>query len=134
MVFKNLVISVFEMHSVHPGPGSSEEALESAQYPVWQQCGKPLGRPAFRLLHGVFHHGGAGLLQHRRPIRTHERQGLPRHRHLHVKVRQPLCLIAPSPILQPCINCIVLSLLANMMSEDFYCMSVTQYHCTVSTI
>lgn len=93
--FKNLGISVFKMWSLRPGPGSSEEALESAQYPVRQQCGKPLGCPAFRLLHGVLHHRGAGLLQHRRPIRTHERQGLPRHRHLHVKVRQPLRLIAP---------------------------------------
>lgn len=118
---------MFQMHS---GPGSSEEALESAQYPVRQQRGKPFGRPAFSLLHSVLHHRGAGLLQHWRSLRTHERQRFPRHRLLHVKVRQPLRLTAKPPRSSRWYIASCWSLLAEVMSEDFYCMSVTWYYCT----
>lgn len=74
------------------GPSGSEEALEPVSYPVWQQRRKPLRCPAFSLLHSFLHHRGTGLLQHRQPHRTHERQGLPRRRRLYLKVRQPLRL------------------------------------------
>lgn len=79
------------------GPSGSEAALEPVSYPVWQQRRKPLGCPAFSLLHGFLHHRGAGLLQHRQPHRTHERQRLPRRRRLHLKVGQPLRLTATPP-------------------------------------
>lgn len=80
------------------GPSGSEEALEPVSDPVWQQRGKPVGCAAFSLLHGVLHHRGTGLLQHRH--RTHERQELPRRRRLYPKVRQPLRLtttLFPNP-------------------------------------
>lgn len=82
----------FNMSCLCPGPSGSEEALEPVQHPVRQQHGKPLGRHALGLLHSVLHHRGAGLLQHRRPHGTHERQRLPRGGRLHLKVGQPLRL------------------------------------------
>lgn len=90
------MLLIFEMWSLGSGPGSSEEALEPVSNPVWQQRGKPLRRHALSLLHGLFHHGGPGLLQHRRPHRTHEWQGLPRRRRPHPKIGQPLCLTSNS--------------------------------------
>lgn len=77
-----------------PGPGSPAEALEPVPDPVRQQRGEPLGRAALGVLHGVVHHRGAGLLHHRRPLRTHERQRLPRRRRVHTK-GQPLRLTPP---------------------------------------
>lgn len=58
------------------GPGSFEETLEPVPHPVWQ-CTDPLGCATVRLLHGLVHHGSAGLLQHGQPLGTLKRQRLP---------------------------------------------------------
>lgn len=75
-----------------PGPGSPAATLEPVPDPVWQQRGEPLGRPALGFIHSLLHHGGAGLLQHRRQLRTLERERIPRRRQLHPEIRQSLCL------------------------------------------
>lgn len=76
------------------GSSCSEEALEPVSNPVWQQHWKPLRCLALSLLHSVLHHRGARLLQHRQPHGTHEWEGLPRRRRLHLKIRQSLRLMA----------------------------------------
>ncbi|XP_061648622.1 calcitonin gene-related peptide type 1 receptor isoform X1 [Phyllopteryx taeniolatus] len=84
------------LHHAHtdalPGPSSFTAALEPVQPPVWQQHRKPFGRPALGILHGFLHHRGARMLQHRRPIGTHERQRMPRHGCFHPKDGKRLCL------------------------------------------
>lgn len=75
-----------------PGPGSPAATLEPVPDPVWQQRGEPLGRPALGFIHSLLHHGGAGLLQHRRQLRTLERERIPGRRQLHPEIRQSLCL------------------------------------------
>lgn len=74
-----------------PGPSGFKAVLESVPHPVWKHH-RAVRCYEVCLVHGVLHHRGPGLLQHRWPHRTLEWQKLQWHWQ-HLKTRESLCLM-----------------------------------------